>query len=178
MDFMQDRLLNGAAFRVLNIIDDYNREVLNVTSDRSISSMRVIRELNTLIEWRGQPQHIRVDNGPEFLAHSMELWCAEHGITLKFIQPGKPNQNAFVERFNRTYREDVLDQYLFENLEQVRAYSNKWMWEYNNERPHDSLGDLTPTEYLLKYGKRSAFPTFQQDDDNNERKFLISNVSV
>jgi len=185
MDFMQDRLLNGSPFRVLNIIDDYNREVLNVTSDRSISSQRVIRELSRLIEWRGKPQHIRVDNGPEFLAHSIELWCAEQGITLKFIQPGKPNQNAFVERFNRTYREDVLDQYLFEDLEQVREFSSKWMWDYNNERPHDSLKDLTPREFLLKYGKLSAressaeFPTFQQDnDDGNDRKFLISTVSV
>lgn len=178
MDFVHDRLMNGAAFRVLNIIDDYNREVLNITSDRSISSGRVIRELNKLLEWRGKPEQIRVDNGPEFLAHSMELWCAEQGIRLKFIQPGKPSQNAYVERFNRTYREDVLDQYLFENLEQVRAFSQQWMWEYNNERPHDSLQNLAPTEFLLKYGKRSAFPTFQQDNNNhNDRKFLISNAS-
>lgn len=176
MDFMHDRLMNGSAFRVLNIIDDYNREVLNITSDRSISSGRVIRELNKLLEWRGKPQQIRVDNGPEFLAHSMGLWCEQNGISLKFIQPGKPSQNAFVERFNRTYREDVLDQYLFEDLEQVREVSSKWMWEYNNERPHDSLQDLTPTEFLLKYGKRCAFPTFQHDD--NDGNFLNSTVSV
>ena len=169
--------MNGAAFRVLNIIDDYNREVLTITSDRSISSQRVIRELNKLLEWRGKPEQIRVDNGPEFLAHSMELWCEENSIILKFIQPGKPSQNAYIERFNRTYREEVLDQYLFENVEQVKEFSNQWMWEYNNERPHDSLQDLTPIEVLLKYGKRSAFPTFQQDNNsNNENKFLISNA--
>jgi putative transposase len=177
MDFMQDRLMNGAAFRVLNIIDDYNREVLTITSDRSISSGRVIRELDKLLEWRGKPEQIRVDNGPEFLAHSMELWCEEHGIILKFIQPGKPSQNAYVERFNRTYRQEVLNQYLFEDINQVKEFSHQWMWEYNNERPHDSLQDLTPVEFLLKYGKRSAFPTFQQDNNNhNEKKFLISNA--
>lgn len=179
MDFMHDRLINGVAFRVLNIIDDYNREVLNITSDRSISSARVIRELDKLLEWRGKPGQIRVDNGPEFLAHSLELWCAEHGTVLKFIQPGKPSQNAYIERFNRTYREDVLDQYLFENLGQVRACSQQWMWEYNNERPHESLQDLTPAEFLLKYGKRPAFPTFQHDNKSHiQKKFLISNAST
>lgn len=178
MDFMQDRLMNGAAFRVLNIIDDYNREVLTITSDRSLSSGRVIRELDKLLEWRGKPEQIRVDNGPEFLAHSMELWCEEHGINLKFIQPGKPSQNAYIERFNRTYRQEVLDQYLFEDINQVKEYSQQWMWQYNNERPHDSLDDLTPIEYLLKYGKRSAFPTFQQDNSNrNQNKILISNAT-
>jgi len=178
MDFMQDRLMNGASFRVLNIIDDYNREVLTITADRSISSGRVIRELDTLLEWRGKPEQIRVDNGPEFLSHSMELWCQEHNVILQFIQPGKPNQNGYIERFNRTYRDEVLDEHLFEDISQVKEFSHQWMWEYNNERPHDSLEDLTPAEHLLKYGKRSAFPTFQQDNSNhNQRKFINLNAS-
>lgn len=178
MDFMHDRLTNGSSFRVLNIIDDYNREVLTITADRSISSGRVIRELDKLLEWRGKPEQIRVDNGPEFLAHSMELWCQENEISLQFIQPGKPNQNAYVERFNRTYRDEVLDEHLFEDIAQVKEFSEQWMWEYNNERPHDSLEDLTPVEHLLKYGKRSAFPTFQQDNSiHNQRKFINLNAS-
>ena len=118
MDFMFDRLMSGRPFRTLNILDDYNREALNITIDTSISSQRTARELEQLIEYRGKPQIIRVDNGPEFLA--LQDWCRANNIELKFIQSGKPNQNAFIERFNRTYRGDVLSQYLFEDLEQVK----------------------------------------------------------
>jgi len=114
MDFMYDRLMNGRPFRTLNILDDFNREALNIVIDTSISSQRVARELDRLFEWRGKPQTIRVDNGPEFLA--LEEYCKDNGVELRFIQPAKPNQNAFIERFNRTFRDDVLGQYLFEDL--------------------------------------------------------------
>ncbi len=108
LDFMHDRLTSGAPFRVLHIVDDFNREVLNITVDRSISSLRVVRELAQLIEWRGKPTALRFDNGPEFLSTSLQEFCASWQIQTKPIQPGKPNQNAYIERFNRTYREDVL----------------------------------------------------------------------
>ena len=171
MDFMYDRMINGRAFRCLNIIDDYNRESLTIAIDTSLSSRRVARELTQLFEWRGKPKTIRVDNGPEFLA--LQEWCQSQGVELRFIQPAKPNQNAFIERFNRTFREDVLSQYLFEDLDQVRQLTYRFIWEYNNIRPHDSLERLTPRAFLLKYGKLSQaqadreFPTFQQEVYNN-----------
>jgi putative transposase len=179
MDFMHDRLANSRPFRALTIIDDYNREALNITIDSSISSQRVARELNHLISYRGKPQVIRVDNGPEFLA--LEQWCKDNQIELKFIQPAKPNQNAFIERFNRTYRQDVLSQHLFEDLDQVREFTARFIWEYNNLRSHDSLQNLTPRAFLLKYGKLSVtqieaeFPTFQLDGDDDN--FLLSRVA-
>lgn len=171
MDFMYDRLMNGRSFRTLNIVDDYNREVLTIVIDTSLSSRRVARELSQLFEWRGKPSTIRVDNGPEFLA--LQEWCKDEGVELRFIQPAKPNQNAFIERFNRTFREDVLSQYLFEDLDQVRQLAHRFIWEYNNIRPHDSLEYLAPRAFLLKYGKLTQaqadreFPTFQQEVYNN-----------
>lgn len=184
MDFMHDGLLVGRKFRSFNIIDDYNREALGITIDTSINSQRVIRELDKIIEWRGKPERIRVDNGPEFIAESMRNWCKEHNIELKFIQKGKPNQNGFVERFNRTYREEVLNNYAFETLSQVKRLTSAWLWMYNNERPHSSLKYMTPRQFLLKYGKLHAaiicketqqkeFPTLQQDCDNNWNSLVL-----
>lgn len=129
MDFMFDRLTNGRSFRTLNILDDFNREVVNIVVDTSISSARVARELSQMFEWSGKPRIIRVDNGPEFLA--LKPWCESNGIELKFIQPATPNQNAYIERFNRTYRDEVLGAYLFDDLHKV-----KW-------RQRSSFGNTT-----------------------------------
>jgi putative transposase len=165
MDFMHDTLINGRKFRTLNIIDDFNREVLQIAIDTSLNSQRVIRELEQLISWRGKPDRIRVDNGPEFISAKLEEWCSnpKRKIDLQFIQKGKPSQNGYVERFNRSYRNEVLSAYLFHSLEEVKEITHHWMWEYNNIRPHDSLMNLPPVKFLLKYGKLSKFPTFQQD---------------
>lgn len=177
MDFMHDGLLNGKSFRCFNVIDDFNREALNITIDTSITSKRVIKELENLISWRGKPTQLRVDNGPEFVAQAMEDWCKANDIQLLFIQKGKPSQNGYVERFNRSFREEVLDNYAFDSLAQVRAISQAWIWVYNHERPHSSLGYHTPYEFLLKYGKlgktkenawsEDDYPTFQQNQDRN-----------
>ena len=185
MDFMHDGLAAGRKFRSFNVIDDFNREVLDITIDTSLNSKRVIRELDKLIAWRGKPDRLRVDNGPEFIAQVLQEWCEQQGIALKYIQKGKPSQNGYVERFNRTYREDVLDRYAFDSLNQVRKLTQAWMWVYNNERPHKSLQYMTPRTFLLKYGKQLTdqkpeavtvlFPTFQQDRNNNW-KSLISTV--
>jgi putative transposase len=104
MDFMSDSLMQGRPFRCFNVIDDYKREALHITLDTSITSTRVICELTELVEWRGKPEQIRVDNGPEFVAHAMGQWC-EDNIDLVYIHKGKPSQNACMELFNRTYRE-------------------------------------------------------------------------
>ncbi|MEM6765225.1 MAG: IS3 family transposase [Bacteroidota bacterium] len=180
MDFMHDKVWEGRSFRTWNVIDDFNREVLSIAVDTSISSHRVVRELDRLIEWRGKPQFIRVDNGPEFIAARMQAWCDTHQIELRFIQAGKPTQNSLIERFNRTYREELLDLYCFKSISQVRELTQEWMWGYNTERPHDSLGNLPPRTFLLKYGKVQPpcalpdFPTFQQD----QQHFYLENSLI
>ena len=180
MDFMHDTLENGRKVRSLNIIDDFNREVLQVSIDTSLPSAKVISKLEQLIEWRGKPEKIRVDNGPEFIAEKLKNWCEFHGIELHFIQPGKPTQNSLIERFNRTFRTEFLDVYLFENLQQMRNYAEIWMWKYNNERPHSALQYLTPRDFLLKYGKiktqnKEDFPTFQQNLPTSTTEILTKN---
>ena len=109
VDFMSDTLYGGRRFRTLNVLDEGVREALAIEVDTSLPADRVIRVLDQLVAWRGRPHAIRLDNGPEFLAERFATWCQERQITLRYIQPGKPNQNAFVERFNRTYRHEVLD---------------------------------------------------------------------
>lgn len=150
MDFMSDSLMNGRRFRVLNIIDDYNREILKIEPYFSITAARVISIINRLIRENRKPLAIRVDNGPEFIAELLKTWCVEKEIDLQFIQPGRPMQNGYIERFNRSYRQDVLDANLFENLTQVKLLSDEFEEDYNFQRPHDSLGDLPPVEYRLK----------------------------
>ena len=144
MDFMHDSLANGVNFRTFNVIDDFNREGLNITMDTSITSKRVTRELDRLIAWRGKPERLRVDNGPEFIAQAMEQWAEQRKITLKFIEKGKPNQNGYVERFNRTFRQEVLDNFCFERLPDAQLLTNTWLTIYNNERPHKALKYHTP----------------------------------
>ena len=147
MDFMCDSLVDGRRFRLLNVIDDYNRESLAIEVDTSLPALRVIRTLNRLIEIRTKPKMIRVDNGPEFISERLQQWCETHQIMLQFIQPGKPVQNAFVERNNGSLRKELLDAYLFYSLQEVREMSEQWRQDYNCERPHESLGFVPPIEF-------------------------------
>jgi len=147
VDFMSDSLQSGRSFRTFNVIDDFNREALTIEVDTSLPSGRIVRVLNTVAAWRGYPRRLRSDNGPELISQEMQRWAEKHGVLLDFIEPGKPAQNAFIERFNRTYREDVLDFYLFDTLEEVREITEQWLEEYNAIRPHDSLGGMTPYQY-------------------------------
>jgi len=148
MDFMCDSLVDGRRFRLLNIIDDYNRESLAIEIDTSLPSLRVIRTLQRLIELKTKPQMIRVDNGPEFISDRLQQWCDEHKISLQFIQPGKPMQNAFIERNNGSLRKELLDAYLFYSLTEVRTMAEEWRQDYNCSRPHQSLGFVPPIEYI------------------------------
>lgn len=156
MDFMRDTLTSGRVFRTLNLIDEFNREVLAIEVDTSLPSERVIRVLKQLSEGRSLPQSIRVDNGPEFIAEALAEWSVENGVVLNFIPPGEPQKNGFIERLNRSFREDILDCYLFDTLDEVRDAVWDWQIEYNEERPHDSLNDLTPLEYRLRYEAQQA----------------------
>jgi putative transposase len=147
IDFMNDTLWDGRKFRLLNIIDDYNREVLAIEADTSLPTTRVIRALEYLKEFRGLPDMIRVDNGPEFISHKLDMWCRENKITLVFIQPGKPMQNGYVERCNGSIRKELLNVYVFTSLSEVRQKAEEWMQDYNFERPHRALGYLPPKAY-------------------------------
>jgi putative transposase len=151
LDFMSDALEGGRRFRTLNIIDDCNREALHIDVSFSIPASRVIRVLEHLMSTRGKPTSLRMDNGPEFVALHFQRWAKQRGIELKYIQPGKPSQNAYIERFNRTYREDILDAYLFRSLDEVMRITDRWIVLYNEERPHQALNDLTPLQYLQQY---------------------------
>ena len=148
MDFMADRLGDGRAFRLLNILDDFNREGLGIEVDFSLPAERVVRTLNQIIEWRGAPKAIRVDNGPEYISGHLMEWAETKGITLTHIQPGKPQQNAYVERYNRTVRHEWLDLYIFETIEEVQEIATEWLWTYNHERPNMGIGGVTPAMKL------------------------------
>jgi putative transposase len=148
MDFMHDQLGDGRTFRLFNVIDDYNREGLAIEVDLSLPALRVTRALDQIIEWRGKPSRIRCDNGPEYISETLRNWAAKQGIQLEFIQPGKPQQNAYIERYNRTVRYDWLAHYLFDSIEDVQAFATRWLWTYNHERPNMALGGITPKQKL------------------------------
>lgn len=148
MDFMSDSLNDGRQFRTFNVLDDYNREGLGIEVDFSLPSLRVIRSLERIIEWRGKPFAIRCDNGPEYISQQLIDWANQKQITLLYIQPGKPTQNAYVERFNRTVRHEWLDLHSFDSIEQAQLLATQWLWSYNNERPHTAIGGVPPRKLL------------------------------
>ncbi len=149
LDFMSDSLSDGRVFRTLNVIDDYNREALCIEADTSLPAERVVRVLEQLLDSRAAPKQIRMDNGPELISRRLQAWAQEKQIELAHIQPGKPAQNAYIERFNRTYREDVLNAYLFDSLQEVRTITERWLEDYNTLRPHAALKGLSPRQFAL-----------------------------
>lgn len=151
MGFMSDSSFCGRRYRTFNVVDDFKREALAIEVDLNLPAPRILRVLDRVAAWRGYPTKVRMDDGPEFVSVALAEWAEEHGIDLEFIQKGKPTQNSFIERFNRTYRDEILNMYVFRTLNEVRDLTEKWVREYNEERPYDSLEDLTPVEYLNKY---------------------------
>ena len=148
MDFMHDSLENGRAYRLFNVIDDFNREGLGIEVDFSLPAERVTRTLEQVIEWRGKPGVLRCDNGPEYISAALMAWAQRRDIRIEYIQPGKPHQNAYIERYNRTVRYDWLAQYRFLSIDEVQAYATRWLWTYNHERPNMALGGITPKQKL------------------------------
>ena len=125
-------------------INDYNREGLSIDVDLSLPARRVIQSLERLIEWRGKPKTIRCDNGPEYISQALRDWTQGRDIELRYTQPEKPTQNAYIERFNRTVRQECLDLHLFDSVESAQNLTTRWLWVYNNERPHFALGGIPP----------------------------------
>ncbi len=160
MDFMHDALSDGRKVKVFNLIDDYNREALAIDVATSITGNRVVEVLKDVCDWRGIPIEIRCDNGPEFISAAFVQYCESVNIRIKYTQPGKPVQNAYIERFNRTFREDVLDAYVFDKIQEVKTIANEWMNQYNTSHPHQSLGGISPKTFLaINCGKHNAHPT-------------------
>ena len=148
IDFMHDALSDGRSFRLFNVLDDFNRQGLGIEADFSLPAERVIRSLEQIIEWRGLPKAIRCDNGPEYISGLLLAWAERRGIRIDHIQPGKPQQNAYVERYNRTVRYGWLSQWQFDSIEDVQEAATRWLWTYNHERPNMALGGITPMQKL------------------------------
>lgn len=158
LDFLSDAFADGRRFRILAVVDDFTRECLALVADTSLPGLRVTRELDVIIAWRGRPVMCLSDNGTELTGMAMLRFCQERQIEWHYIAPGKPTQNAFIESFNARLRDELLNETLFTSLAQARAVLAAWQDDYNNARPHSALGNLTPTEYA----KRSA-PGPQRD---------------
>jgi putative transposase len=148
LDFMTETLYDGRRVRALTVLDEGNREGLEIVLGVSLPSRRVVRVLDELVALHGRPVAVRVDNGPEFTAQPFVEWAAEHQVAILYIQPGKPDQNAYIERFNRSYRTEVLNAHLFESVAELRTLTDQWLRVYNHERPHDSLGRVPPLTFL------------------------------
>ena len=155
LDFVSDSLTDGRKFRILNVMDDYNRESLALEADTSLPALRVIRVLEKIIAARGKPKYLRTDNGPEFISFLLRQWCASNNIGILYIQPGRPMQNAYVERKNGSLRRELLNAYLFDSLREVRIMCEEWRIYYNTQRPHKGLNYLTPAKYADQRYQRS-----------------------
>lgn len=154
MDFVSDSLADGRGYRALNVLDDATRESLAIEVDTSLPALRVCRVLDRLIQQRGAPGRLVLDNGPEFTSVALDQWAYRHGVELAFIRPGKPIENAFVESFNGKFRDECLNLHWFTSLADARHRIERWRGEYNHVRPHSSLDDLTPVEFSRVAGLR------------------------
>ena len=159
MDFMHDTLFCGKRFRTFNLIDEGAREALAIEVDSSLPAERVVRVLDQIKESRPLPDQIRIDNGPELQSAKLVAWAETNGVKLHYIQPGKPTQNAYIERFNRTFRREVLDAHLFSSLSEVREIVHEWMIAYNEERLHQALGNVPPRVFCQQQARSKTEPT-------------------
>ena len=150
MDFVSDRTRSGRNIRVLTVIDEATRECLALEVDSSLTGKRVCTVLNRIAMFRGVPQEILTDNGPEFAGNALSEWAFDHKVSHIFTDPGHPTQNGYIESFNGKFRDECLNQNWFSNLYDARQIIEKWRIEYNTERPHSGLGALTPSEYAIK----------------------------
>jgi putative transposase len=178
MDFTVDTLADGRGFRTLNIVDDFTRECVAIEVDRSLPGLRVTRVLDRLQAAIGLPQTIVVDNGPEFAGRTLDAWAYAHGVALRFIRPGKPIENAYVESFNGKFRDECLNEHWFVNLVDAKDAIERWRVDYNTVRPHSSLNGATPDQFArISEGARRLSPS-RPDEEKEERKPEVLTLSV
>ena len=158
MDFVMDWTSGGRRIRVLTIVDDYTRECLAVEVDTSLGGTRVVRVLERLAEFRGKPKGITVDNGPEFAGRALDAWAYRNKVQLDFIRPGKPVENCYIESFNGKFRDECLNVNEFGSLREAQAIIEVWKEDYNERRPHTSLGQMTPAEFARSKEERQLNP--------------------
>jgi len=156
MDFMIDSLADGRAIKVLSVVDEYTRKCFRIEVDTSINGMRVTRVLSEIAQLEDLPQIIVIDNGPEFISNALDAWAYQRGVKLTFIRPGKPVENAYIESFNGRFRDECLNEHWFLSIEHARRIIEKWRIDYNSERPHSSLGYLTPEEFVRQESEKSS----------------------
>jgi putative transposase len=157
MDFVSDTLYDGGRFRAFTLIDTYTRQALQIQPRRSMSGQLVTQFLDQALVEYGRPRRIRCDNGPEFIGKELDHWCYTNGVELHFIKPGKPTENCFIESFNGTFRDECLSTNWFLSIHEASMIIEKWRREYNEERPHGSLGGLTPREFAITLTVESTF---------------------
>ncbi len=161
-DFLEDRTASGNRLKFLNIVDEYTREGLRVRVERSLDSTKVIESLAALFLKRGAPEYLRSDNGPEFIAQRVKAWLAQRHCQTIYIEPGSPWQNPFIESFNGKMRDEFLNMNLFRSVLEAQVLADMWLREYNEFRPHSSLGYMTPREFAAGSGSSSrATPSFR-----------------
>ena len=153
MDFMSDATERRGRLKVLTVVDDYTRECLAIEVDTSLPGFRVVQVLGRLAKMRGLPEEIQMDNGPEFTSRVLDVWAHRHGVKLIYIEPGKPMQNPYVESFNGKFRDECLNQYWFMNVIEAKQIIERWRQEYNQVRPHSSLGNVPPVEFARRVSR-------------------------
>ena len=168
MDFMSDTLATGRPFRTFNVVDDCSRECLAIEVSTSIPGQRVTRVLDQLVETRGAPEGLVVDNGPEFTGKALDAWAHRHGVQLHFIRPGKPIENAYVESFNGKFRDECLNENWFTDVDDARIKIEAWRQDYNEMRPHSSLGNLTPAQFVMNRRLYQARPALRAGEEQRE----------
>ena len=157
LDFVSDMLSDGRRFRILCIVDDFSRECLAATVDTSLGGVRVVRELERLVDERAMPETVVSDNGTELTSGAVLRWATRR-LAWHYIEPGKPVQNAFIESFNSKLRDECLNEYVFSSLPEARAIIEAWRNDYNDLRPHSSLGALTPSEFAALKREQTTPP--------------------
>lgn len=156
IDFMRDTLGDAKAFRTFNVVDDLTRECPAIEVAKSIPGARVVRVLERIAVNRGYPKRVVADNGPELTGQALDEWAYRNGVELHFITPGRPVENAYIESFNGKFRDECLNEHWFSTLDDARRTIEEWRRDYNEERPHSSLGDLTPAEYAAQFANLQA----------------------
>jgi len=179
MDFVSDALTDGRKFRSLNIVDDFNRECLAAEVDTSIPGARVVRVLERLRDRRGLPEVLVTDNGPEFAGQALDVWAYQQGVKLRFIDPGKPVQNAFIESFNGKMRDECLNEHWFLSLSEARETVEAWRRDYNEVRPHSALGNRTPQEFTARGAAlRSPTAPFELHRREEQKQETIQELAL